>query len=124
MIADNDGVNAVWTRTVTANHQFLSAIHAILNPRATSFSRLVRAVFPLSDNALKLPLSRTTARSSVAPASTYSEILILLSWIITSDFSNTLLALDQWKASQITTIAAREIENAVVYARGFGTEIL
>jgi len=53
-IADNDGVNAVWTRSVTANHQFLSAIHTILNPRATSFSKLVRAVIPLSDNALKV----------------------------------------------------------------------
>ena len=57
VIADNDGVNAVWTRSVTANHQFLSAIHAILNPRATSFSRLVRAVFPLSDNALQALLA-------------------------------------------------------------------
>jgi len=30
----------------------------------------------------------------------------------------------QWKASRITILAAQEIENVVVNARGFGTEIL
>jgi hypothetical protein len=53
VVADNDGIDAVRIRSVTANHQFLSAIDSILNPRITSFSRLVRAVLSLPDNALK-----------------------------------------------------------------------
>jgi hypothetical protein len=53
VISNDDGVETVSAREVSADHQFLSAIDPIFDPRATSLSGFVAAIFSLADNSFK-----------------------------------------------------------------------
>ena len=57
IIAENYCVQTVQARRIATDDEFLSAIDAMFNPRATPCTRLIQTVFALTDNALKLLLT-------------------------------------------------------------------
>src|SRR5580765_4916971 len=59
VISDDDGIETVSAREVSADHQFLSAIHAILYPGATALSGLIYAVLSLCDDPFESLLSNS-----------------------------------------------------------------
>src|SRR5580704_1111089 len=58
VVADDQGINTMRARKISADDKFLTEIHAMLDPRATSLPWLVDAVPPFSNDALKLLLAR------------------------------------------------------------------
>lgn len=62
-------VDPVWPRKIAANDELLATIHAILDPGAASFSRLVVAVLLLPDGSFK-PLLADRGSRSFGAAST------------------------------------------------------
>src|SRR5437660_219743 len=59
IVADDEGVKAVWPRDISADHKLLSLIHAVFNPCACALSRLIQAIFALPDDAFNLLLAHS-----------------------------------------------------------------
>src|SRR6266851_2109555 len=112
----------MWSWKITSDDELLSAIHAILNPGAASFTRLVVAVLLFRDDSFETLLADGGEQVGWRRFDVIRnpDSLVVDNKKSLQEHST----LDQRKTCQITILPTQQIEDVVLNSGCFGPEIL
>src|SRR5262249_22544596 len=122
IVADDQRIKAMRSGEIPADDKLLSAIHAILDPGAASFSRLVVAVLLLADDSFQ-PLLADRGKQVVwrgFDVINNPDSLVLDNKEAFQERST----LDQRKPCEVPTFPTQQIENVVMNPRCLSAEVL